>query len=68
MQGNSSEYYRKREQQCRALAATAQDAAIRRVHLDFAERYASAAEAGAGPPASPGLDFGAPLHGSALAN
>lgn len=41
---NSVEYYLKREQQERDLAASAMDVSIRAIHLDMADRYAELAQ------------------------
>ena len=40
---NSAEYYLKREEQERALATTAIDPSIRKIHLEMAVRYAKLA-------------------------
>lgn len=37
---NTAEYHAKREQQERALAAAADDASIRAIHLELANRHA----------------------------
>ena len=38
------EYYRMREQHCRAMARASSDPAIRRIHEELAERYSRQAE------------------------
>ena len=43
MDQNTPEYYARREQQERELAAAALDPTIKAIHLDLAERYAALA-------------------------
>jgi hypothetical protein len=40
---NTTEYYLKREQQERELAAAANDSNIKNIHLEMAEKYAALA-------------------------
>lgn len=43
---STPEYFRMRESQCKQMAASASDPAVRRIHTDLAKRYAQqAAEA-----------------------
>jgi len=44
---NSPEYYQRREQQERELAASCVDPAIKAIHLQMAEEYARLANGGA---------------------
>lgn len=41
---NNHEYLQRRERECREAAERANDPAIRRTHLQFAQRYAEEAE------------------------
>ena len=41
---NAPDYYRRREQQERALAGTAASAAISAIHVELADRYAGLVE------------------------
>lgn len=59
---SNHDYYRRRERECRELAARAVDPHIRKLHLDFAERYAR--EVGDAPIADPRDE---PIGGPSLA-
>lgn len=50
------EYYRMRAAHCRAMAESATDPAVRRIHNDLAKRYAQQAEEAAGDLAKPDIE------------
>ena len=43
-QRNDHDYFLRREQESRAMAANSSDPMVTRIHLDFAENYRRAAE------------------------
>jgi len=60
--GQSIDYLRKREAECRQAAARATDPAVRQVHIQFADQYAAAIRAehksGKQPAPAPGTQIG----------